>query len=224
MTCQACGAELSSGARFCHKCGAAVATATATGWRAGLPWGLAGAALGALITVIAMRSGTAPRLTNEPGGSVARPPDISQMSPDERANRLFNRVMILAEAGKQDSVQFFLPMALGAYAQLPTLDADARYHLGLLQLAGGHVAAALAQADTMQRAVPNHLFIYILRAHAYEAQGNADQERRAYADFLRHEQAELALRRPEYDAHREALTNFHSEALRQAQKPERPTS
>src|SRR5437773_191904 len=82
-----------------------------------------------------------------------RAPDISQMSPDERANRLFNRVMILAEAGRNDSVRFFLPMALGAYSQLPTLDADARYHMGLLQLAGGDPSAALAQADTIQRAI-----------------------------------------------------------------------
>jgi len=146
------------------------------------------------------------------------------MSPEERANRLFNRVMILAESGKTDSVQFFLPMALGSYAQLPSLDADARYHLGLLQLAGGNVAAALAQADTIQRAAPNHLFIYILRAHAYQAEGNTAQEQRAYADFLRHEQAELALKRPEYDDHRESLTNFHGEALRQGQNPRRPTS
>ena len=224
MTCHACGAQLSSTARFCHKCGATVATAQGTGWRAGLPWALAGAALGALVAVALMR-GTGPKASDTLAGPIGiRAPDISQLSPEERASRLFNRVMILAEAGKRDSVQFFLPMALGAYAQLPNLDADARYHLGLLLLAGGNVAAALAQADTMQRAVPNHLFIYILRAHAYEALGNAGQEQRAYADFLRHEQAELALQRPEYDDHREALTNFHSEALRQAQNPRRPTS
>jgi len=233
MTCHACGAQLSSTARFCHKCGAAVATTGATGWRAGFPWALAGAALGALVTVVAMRGvgagagnrerGAEPTEAAAPGPRTAAP-DISQMSPEERANRLFNRVMILAEAGKNDSVLFFLPMALGAYAQLPSLDADARYHVGLLQLAGGDVGGALAQADTMQRAVPNHLFIYVLRAHAYQAQGNTAQEQRAYADFLRHEQAELALKRAEYDDHREALTNFHREALRQAQNPRRPTS
>ncbi len=233
MNCHACGAQLSSTARFCHKCGATVATAGATGWRAGLPWGLAGAALGALVAVVAMRATSAPGQSDQPvapfasgasSGGGARPPDISQMSPEERANRLFNRVMTLAEAGKQDSVLFFLPMALGAYDQLPALDADARYHIGLLHLAAGDVAAALGQADTIQRATPNHLFIYILRAHAYQAQGNTAQEQRAYADFLRHEQAELVVKRPEYDDHREALTNFHSEALRQAQNPRRPSS
>src|SRR5437867_2452518 len=227
MTCHACGAQLSSTARFCHKCGATVATVSATGWRAGLPWGLGGAALGALVTVIAMRATNAaarsdqseapaaPFATGASGG--VRPPDISQMSPKERATRLFDRVMILAEAGKQDSVQFFLPMALGAYAQLPSLDADARYHLGHLQLLGGDVQGALAQADTIQRAEPTHLFIYVLRARAYEQQRNAAQARRAYADYLRNEAAELARNRPEYaaDAHGSELKAFHAAAERQ---------
>ena len=217
----ACGAPLSSTARFCHKCGAAIATAQPTGWRVGLPWALAGTALGALITVVAMRGAGAG--SREQGAEQAAPrsrlpaPDISQMPPEERANRLFNRVMILAEAGKNDSVQFFLPMALGAYAQLPSLDADARYHVGLLQLAGGDATGALAQADTIRRSIPTHLFIYLLRAHAYQALGNVPEERRAYADFLRNEAAELARKRPEYgqDAHLDALTSFHAEAVRQ---------
>src|SRR3989442_76218 len=124
MTCHACGAQLSSTARFCHKCGAAIAGVHATGWRGGLPWAPAGAALGALVTVLAMRGAGAG--SREPGAESTAPrsqlpaPDISQMSPPERANRLFNRVMVLAEAGKNDSVQFFLPMAFVGYAHLPT--------------------------------------------------------------------------------------------------------
>lgn len=136
------------------------------------------------------------------------------MSPEERANRLFNRVMVLAEAGKGDSVRFFLPMALGAYNQLPALDPDARYHIGLLQLAGGDVEAALAQADTIQRTASTHLFIYVLRAHAYQQSGNTQQERRTYTEFLRNEAAERAKNRPEYNDHREALDNFKAEAAR----------
>jgi Tfp pilus assembly protein PilF len=138
------------------------------------------------------------------------------MSPEERAARLFNRVMILAEAGKTDSVRFFLPMALGAYDQLPALDADARYHVGLLQLAGGDIEAALAQADTIQRSVPTHLFIFVLRAHAYQQTGNTQLERRAYAEFLRNEPAETAKNRSEYSDHREVLNSFKQEAARVA--------
>ena len=233
MTCHACGAQLSATARFCHKCGAAVATAGSSGWRAGIPWALAGAALGALVTVVVMRS-TAPRarldepLASAPfasgAGGGGRPPDISQMSPEERATRLFNRVMMLVEAGKMDSAQFFVPMALGAYAQLPNLDADARYHVGMLELAGGQPTGALAEADTIRQSIPTHLFIYILRAHAYQELGNKSQEHKAYADFLSHEAAELAVKRPEYDEHKNPLASFHNEAQRQAQNPRRSPS
>jgi hypothetical protein len=225
MTCHACGSQLSANVRFCHKCGAAVAAGQATGWRLGLPWAVAGAALGALVTVLAMRvGGGSPQEVTTLGGPVGvRPPDISQMSPEERATRLFDRVMILAQAGKQDSVEFFLPMAIGAYDQLPALDSDARYHVGLLRLAGGDPAGALAQADTIQKAVPTHLFAYVLRAHALQQQGNQQGERRAYADFLRNETAELARKRPEYADHQNALTAFREEARRQ-QSAGRPAS
>ena len=183
-----------------------------------MPWGVAGAALGALVAVVLMR-GTGRKEPETLAGPIGiRAPDISQLSPEERATRLFNRVMTLAENGKTDSVQFFLPMALGAYGQLPSLDADARYHVGHLQLLGGDVPGALAQADTMQQAVPTHLFASVLRARAYVEQGNMALARRAYAEFLRNEAAELARNRPEYaaDAHGPELKAFHATAMRQA--------
>src|SRR5256885_2770635 len=103
MICPACGTAVPPTARFCHKCGANLKVGhAAAGWRAGLPWGIAGAAVGALLTVLVMRAGgEAP----PPSGDSVSPPDISQMSPEERASRLFNRVMILAQSGKQDSVR-----------------------------------------------------------------------------------------------------------------------
>src|SRR5438046_10353732 len=109
-------------------------------------------------------------------------------------------------------------MALHAYAEPAQLHADARYHFSLRQLAGGDANGALAQADTIRQASPTHLFIYVLRAHAYQALRNVPEERRAYADFLRNEAAELARKRPEYgqDAPRDALTSFHADAERQA--------
>ncbi len=218
MSCPACGTAAPSTAKFCHKCGANLKVGRpAAGWRAGLPWGIAGAAVGALLTVLVMRSGGGLGAASEPppsaGGSLS-PPDISQMSPEERASRLFNRVMILAQSGKQDSVDFFLPMAVGAYQQLPALDSDARYHVGLLQLAGGNTAAALAEADTILRGTPTHLFGFVLRAHAYQQLGDRGKESRAYADFLKAEPAERARSRPEYDDHKTSLDAFHTEALR----------
>src|SRR5213076_653286 len=164
----------------------------AGGWGGGLPGGVAGAALGALLAVLALRIGR----SREPGavpdgarggtaaGSLLPAPDISQMSPEERATRLYNRVMTLHSQGKADSAEFFLPMALQAYAMLPALDVDGRYHIGVLDLTGGDYAGALAQADSIHRAVPAHLFAFMLRARAFELRHDAAGARRAYAEFL----------------------------------------
>src|SRR6267143_1432123 len=218
MTCHACGAPLAATAKFCHKCGAQVGSAPAAGWRVGLPWGVAGAAVGALLTVVVFRLGSSAgdgrRETPDENAPASRlpPPDISQMSPEERATRLYNRVMTLHSQGKADSAEFFLPMALQAYAMLPALDIDARYHIGVLDLTGGNPAAALAQADAIRRAVPTHLFGFMLRARALDLKRNAAGARRAYGDFLKNEAAERARRRPEYDEHEQNLDSFHEQA------------
>ena len=182
-------------------------------------------ALGALIGVLAMRGGGgAAAASPEPaapfaGGALPRgvaAPDISQMSPEERAQRLFDRVMRLDEAGKSDSVRFFLPMALGAYEQLPALSLDSHFDVGLLKLAGGDAAGALAEADTIRRQIPTHLFADILRARALEAQKDARGARGAYQSFLKNEASERARRRPEYADRSGLLDAFHSEAVTRA--------
>src|SRR5882762_9636793 len=183
MTCHACGTQLASTARFCHKCGAHQRGAQASGWRAGLPWALAGVAVGALITVVGLRlaGGTSPPLPSPRPGMA---PDISQMSPEERATRLYNRVMSMHAAGKADSADLFLPMALQAYAMLPALDIDAHYHMGVLRLTGGDAAGAIAEGDSIGRMAPTHLFGFILRAQALELQHSAGKAQREYRDFL----------------------------------------
>src|SRR5437899_5236237 len=218
MTCHACGAPLAATAKFCHKCGAQVGGGQAAAWRVGLPWGVAGAALGALLTVVVFRLGTSTgdgrRETGDAAAPASRlsPPDISQMSPEERATRLYNRVMILHTQGKRDSAEFFLPMALQAYAMLPALDVDARYHIGVLDLTGGNPAAALAQADTIRRTVPTHLFAFMLRARALELVRDSAGARRAYRGFLTHDAADRTRQRPEYSEHAENLDAFHGQA------------
>lgn len=221
MNCHACGTTLSASAKFCHKCGAAAGAAAhaggATDWRAGIPWILAGLAVGALVTVLALRgssgggaapgAGTAP-LVGAPGTT-----DISQMSTEQMAQRLFDRTMRLSEEGKQDSVAFFGPMALQTYAQLPALDNHGRYDVGMLQLAVGNPKGAIAQADTLIATVPNHLYALVLRARAYEALGEQAKVRAAYAAFLKYEAAERAGGRPEYAAHATTLDAFKQEAL-----------
>ncbi len=219
--CHACGTQLSDSARFCHKCGASVTAppAAAGGWRAGLPWGIAGAAVGALVAILIMRAGRTsggtaegPPFASQGGGTPAI--DISQMSPEERAQRLFDRVMRLTQEGKQDSAQFFLPMAQQAYAMIPAMDLNARFDVGLLGLTAGDAAGALAQADTIVRNTPTHLFAFILRARAYQATGNAVRTKQAFRDFLRNEAAERRRNRPEYADRSSALDAFHTDAVR----------
>ncbi len=217
MNCHACGTALAPTARFCHKCGAQVGGTQAGGWRAGLPWGVAGLALGALIAVVGLRLGTARAQSgDEPSppsaGAGLRAPDISQLSPEERATRLYNRVMRLHSQGQADSAELFLPMARQAYAMLPALDVDARYHIGVLALTAGDAAAALAQADTIRRAAPTHLFAFMLRARALELRHDTAGALRAYREFLVHEAAERARQRPEYADHAENLDGFHGQA------------
>ena len=227
MTCHACGATLGATSRYCHKCGADVAGPSSGGWRSGLPWGVAGLTVGALLAVLFMRAG------GERGGGSGEPvgqpapssqltvPDISQMSPEERARRLFDRVMLMSQRGAQDSVQFFLPMALGAYAQLPALDLDARYDIGVLQLAGGNAAGVLAEADTILRAVPTHLYGLMLRAQGQALRGDSAAVRRTAAAFLANERAERARQRPEYAEHPSALDEFHADALNATRRTRR---
>src|SRR3989442_8154766 len=221
MNCHGCGAQLAGTARSGHKCGGEVGGGPpqAAGWGGGLPWGVAGIAVGALLTVLVLRLGAGSR---EPGagapasapapGSLLPAPDISQMSPEERATRLYNRVMSLHSQGKPDSAEFFLPMALQAYAMLPALDVDARYHIGVLDLTGGHAAAALAQADTIRRAAPTHLFAFMPNARALELERDPAGALRAYRDFLRNEKGERAKQRPEYAEHGQNLDAFHEQA------------
>jgi lipoprotein NlpI len=147
------------------------------------------------------------------GPGVGRPPDISQMSPEERATRLYNRVMTLHAAGKTDSAEFFLPMALQSYQMLPTLDIDARYHMGVLLLTGGDPAGALAEGDSIGRLAPTHLFGFVLRAQASELQHDSRRAQQAYRDFLKNEAAERARALPEYTDHAQNLDSFHARAV-----------
>ena len=100
MKCPACGSD--SVGRFCNSCGKPLTEKT--GVRVSLPWAVAGAAsLGFLVLLIMILAGgekrnqrTPSEPTQTPAGA---PPDISNMTPRERFDRLYNRVMAAADAG-----------------------------------------------------------------------------------------------------------------------------
>ncbi|HJU69955.1 MAG TPA: zinc ribbon domain-containing protein [Gemmatimonadaceae bacterium] len=215
-TCRTCASPLTSGARFCHHCGASVGAARAQPApdRAtnAIPWVVASIALVSLIALVAAQrfstGGAAQAFPQTPLSELApdrpmnRAPDISQLTPRERADRLFDRIMGLHERGRTDSVQFFAQMAIPAYQMVQPLDLDARYDMGRIAEVAGLADFARAQADTILRAEPNHLLGLVL---AIRAARLARDESAAVA-FERRlvavEPAERRRDRPEYTRHR----------------------
>src|SRR5215212_4501127 len=134
--CSNCGAQLNDNAKFCHVCGIAVGTVAPSVGAAPnkLFWAPMAISLLAVVGLVAVQFGSRPSaeqgddrtvMTAAPG----RPPDLSQMSPQEQADRLFVRVMRYASEGKNDSALFFAPMAMGAIEAIGPLDNHRRYDI-----------------------------------------------------------------------------------------------
>lgn len=219
--CPSCRAELAPGARFCHQCGKRVGGA-APATRERKAWIAAGIATAALLIVLLWRARgfhPAPSAgTPTPGSAVApaatagRAPDISQMSPEERFERLWDRVMRAAEAGDTATAGQFAPMALGAYAQLPSADADQRFHAALIRLTVADYSGALALADTILAESPGHLFGYVVRSEAADRQNQLAVLEQNYREFLARYDAEMKSGRPEYQGHKPLLDDFRTRA------------
>ena len=136
------------------------------------------------------------------GSGVVRAPDISSLSPSERADRLFDRVMRLKEQGKQDSVEFFAPMVMSAYQMMGSLNADQHYDLGRIGEVTGVTGLARAEADTILKADPTHLLGLALAAHAATAANQPAAARQFYRRLLAAAPGETAKALPEYGRHR----------------------
>lgn len=181
--CSECGTRADVGARYCHHCGAPVAGGTrrAASARAGVPgvvaWGVPALALVALVALVVAQYGSSGgAAASDAGGTplgMSRAPDISALTPQERADRLFNRVMRLVSEGHADSAAFFGPMALGAFEALAPLNAHHRYDVGLIALVTGDVALAKGQADTILVERPTHLLGLALAARVADARDDA---------------------------------------------------
>jgi len=214
--CATCRTALTPGAKFCHRCGTpateqAVARRDA-GMGNALPWAVAGIALLALVGLVAGQRFGRVRAPEQPAGDASAPlanaspgvraPDISSMSPAERAERLYDRIMSAAERGKVDSVRFFLPMAMQAYEAIGDLSPDQRYDVGRLAEVGGDAGVAKAQADTILRDQPNHLLGLLLAARAAGLLNDPSAARRYLARLAQVEPAERRKALPEYELHR----------------------
>jgi hypothetical protein len=215
--CAACRAELSPQARFCHRCGQQVsASPVAPSERRA--WIVAGALclllVGGIVYKVSSSSPqpVAPDMANAGASVPGRAPDISSLSPRERFDRLFNRIMQAAEQGDSLQVAQFTPMALGAYEQLDARDIDARYHAAVIHLQVGDIPAARALADTILAESPGHLFGYVIRGTAARLAGDSAGQSRAQRDFLSHYPTEIAKKRVEYLEHEPVLKEFKQEA------------
>lgn len=234
--CNQCGAELEGGAKFCNQCGEKVAgggRAAAGGRRdaaaavvggQNLPWWIAGAAMFVVIVVLGVRmvtpagTGQAPAAQPQPAAPFAgqaeggTPPDLSQMTPREAADRLFDRVMRYVSANDSAQAQAFLPMALSAYERAQPLDHDGLFHLSLLNRVAGNLDAALANAEQVLADDPNHILALSAAAEAAVEMGRTDDAREYYRHLLEMIDPELERGLPEYVAHQAIMASVRSDA------------
>jgi hypothetical protein len=191
-----------------------------------LPWIVAAISLLTVLALLAGRGFNSKRGSSLDGSANALPqaglddrgvpevrgPDISTMSPEERADRLYNRVMMLSTQGKTDSVIFFAPMAISAYQMLAPLDADRRYDLGRIGEVAGALPLAKAQADSILAAQPNHLLGLMLAARIATLSGDSAARGSFESRLLSTQSSELRKNLPEYARHSDDIANAVSEA------------
>lgn len=220
--CTQCGEALSVESEFCSKCGSqkgsvsggGVATrggSSQTNWI--VPAGiLVVAVVIALFFLMRINNGGTTVGLPPQGVSTAALPDLSQMTPRERFDWLYNRVMQAAEQGDAATMQQFSPMALTAYGMLDEVDADARYHAALIKLHTGDVAGSAILADSIEAETPDHLFGFIIRGTLAKWQNDPTALAQVYAAFLAVYDEEMAAGRPEYDEHERSIQGLLEDA------------
>ena len=214
--CRACGARVTD--RFCSQCGASVSGPLVRPrgrWSIPAAAGLGLLSLAALVVIVFRQPPAGPPAPIQDPAGAGAPPDISGLSPRQRFDTLYNVVMRASERGDAARAGRFAPMAFLAYADLPDVDADARYHAAVLRLhVEGDVKPALLLADTILATQPNHLFGYMIRGTAGQLSADERLTRKAAGDFLAAWEAEIASGKPEYRDHRVMLDQFRARALK----------
>src|SRR6185312_14960305 len=237
--CGSCRAPLTPGAKFCHRCGSEAGASVAPkqsaepvehgGFNAALPWAVAGIALLALIALVAGQhfghqpapAAAAEEASAAPpddgsGPAPVRGPDISSMSPRERADRLYDRIMRLDSEGKKDSAAFFAQMGISAYMMLPKQDADSRYDMGRIAEVAGAAPVAQAQADTILAQDSTHLLGLILAISTARDLGDSATAQRMQHRLVAAQASELAKNRPEYQRHQTEIAAAIDQARKSA--------
>jgi hypothetical protein len=226
--CNKCGAKVQGGAGYCNKCGAPVKggpqvtrkeAAAATMGGANAAWWAAGIAMFVVILMVGWNmtrtenpappaGGTSPGSGPATGQSTL---DLSTMTPREAADRLFDRVMRTISAGDTAAALSFQPMAVQAYQVIEALDIDGLFHRGLLEMLADP-SAALATADRILEADPEHLFGLSLAAQASLGLGDLDRAVASYQRLLDVFSTQMARNLVEYQAHQGLVEQMPAEA------------
>ncbi|WP_419942305.1 zinc ribbon domain-containing protein [Candidatus Palauibacter sp.] len=230
--CRGCGGALKPEALYCTECGVPVGAREAKPRSARIPWfssALALVAFSVLIAVLVQRgsvtrvgemtmTGGLPGETagagaagagvaggGTAGAGMPTAEELAAMTPREAADRLFERVMREHESENFERAAFFIGMALQAYDAVPPadVDADLRFHVGLLSLISADSVAAREGAQAILAEDPAHLLGLLLASRAAEFAGDATAAQ-GFRDRMREVVAEAGgiPERVEYDAHR----------------------
>ena len=236
--CSACGAALSAGARFCHRCGTpfgqgAPSITPSAAPRAGgasiLPWAVAFVAVLALVANFAGKNfgkakgsavdgsanAIATAAVDGPAAGAqgpARAPDISQMTPNERASRLYNRIMTYAENNKMDSAVMFTQMGIPAHQAIENPSNDERFHLARLAEVANDSTIARAESDTILKSDPNSLLGLLMGSRAALMNGNSAKAKKFDQQLLKVLDAELARNTEDYQMHRSEIDRAAADA------------
>ncbi len=218
--CDTCGATLAPDARFCHRCGTPfkgtpASVRTSSKRTSILVYSVAvmsiiGATLVAVFLTYSDRGQRALPAVESAAPGAPSTVDLSTMTPREAADRLFNRVMNASERGDAVEAARFAPMAVAAYGRVKELDADARYHLGLLYLQLDELDQVREQIEILKRNAPGHLLALLLEHNVASRAGDAEAAARAAAGFAAAYEDEIATARPEYEAHQFAIDRFRT--------------
>lgn len=228
--CGQCGSKVAPAAGFCNQCGNKMAGDGGGGHRAAavaavggrnLPWWIAGVSMFVLILVVGMSkvqpSGpvASPTLGPAPAGGApgtGNPPDLSQMTPIEAADRLFTRVMTAVTQGDSAQSQAFLPMAIAAYQRARPLNLDGMFHLSMLNRTAMNLEAALDNALEIVEQDPNHLLGLAAAAEAALELGLMDEAETHYRQIYEIFDEESQRQLEEYDMHSRILLALKDDA------------
>ena len=131
----------------------------------------------------------------------ARAVDLDSMTPVEAADALYDRIMRAVARGDSVEAQQFMPMALDAYEIARPLNADGLFHLSLLQRTATRLDDALATAQQILSANPDHLLGLSAAGEVLAELGRSDEAAAQYQHVVDVYDAQMAAPLPEYVDH-----------------------